>query len=151
MHRDDRGERWYCGLVDGPCPLDQWLAWVEDPAHGAINTFFGVVRNQNAGQSAIAVDYDVHDSLAIRALAGLCEEIVESLPVRLYVIHSRGLVQVGEASVVIAATSAHRAEAFAATRRCIDELKIRVPIWKREIAPDATDRWLDGHSIRVDE
>ena len=60
------------------------------------------------------------------------------------------MVAVGEASVVIAASSAHRAEAFEATRRCIDQLKIRVPIWKREIAPDQSDRWLDGHTIRVD-
>jgi molybdopterin synthase catalytic subunit len=141
---------WFCGLVDGPCPTDQWLAHVEDPRHGAINTFYGVVRNHNEGQAAASVDYDVHEGLALKALAALCTEIVASLPVRLYVIHSCGMVAVGEASVVIAASSAHRAEAFEATRRCIDQLKIRVPIWKREIAPDQSDRWLDGHTIRVD-
>ena len=141
---------WFCGLVDGPCPTDQWLVHVEDTGHGAINTFYGVVRNHNEGQAAASVDYDVHEGLALKSLAALCTEIVASLPVRLYVIHSCGMVAVGEASVVIAASSAHRAEAFEATRRCIDQLKIRVPIWKREIAPDHSDRWLDGHTIRVD-
>lgn len=150
MRVSQSGERWFCGLVDGPCPMDQWSQHVEDPAHGAINTFYGVVRNHNEGLAAASVDYDVHETLAIKALGALCAEIVAALPVRLYVIHSCGLVAVGQASVVIASSSAHRAEAFTATRRCIDELKIRVPIWKREIAPDASDRWLDGHSIRCD-
>lgn len=150
MRASQSGAGWFCGLVDGPCALDGWLAHVEDPAHGAINTFYGVVRNHNDGQPAASVDYDVHEGLALKALATLCAEIVTTLPVRLYVIHSCGLVAVGQASVVIAASAAHRAEAFAATRQCIDQLKVRVPIWKREIAPDQSDRWLDGHSIRID-
>ena len=65
-------------------------------------------------------------------------------------IHSRGLVRVGESSVIIAASSAHRKDALGAVSEAIDQLKIRVPIWKKEIGPGDELRWLDGHSLRKD-
>jgi molybdopterin synthase catalytic subunit len=108
----------------------------------------GVVRNHNAGESAVAVDYDVHPQLALKALSELCSELTRRFPVKLWIVHSRGLVHVGEASVVIAASSAHRQDALTCVSDAIDALKVRVPIWKREIAPDASHRWLDGHSLR---
>ena len=143
-------ERFSCGLIDGPCPQQGWDARVADPQHGATSIFLGVVRNHNAGESAVAVDYDVHPALAQKALTELCAELTERFPVKLWMIHSRGLVQVGEASVAIAASSAHRRDAITCVSEAIDALKVRVPIWKREIAPDASHRWLDGHSLRSD-
>ncbi len=144
------GAGWHCGLVEGPCSTTGLDAQVSDPAHGAIAQFLGVVRNHNEGLAATAVDYDVHESLAIQALAELCEELCERYPVRLFMQHSKGWVAVGEASVVIAASSAHRKDALAAVSEAIDLLKVRVPIWKREIAPDDSHRWLDGHSLRTE-
>jgi molybdopterin synthase catalytic subunit len=123
---------------------------VTDPAHGAVAQFFGVVRNHNEGLAAAAVDYDVHPELASKALAELCRDICAEYPVRLVIFHSRGLVQVGEASVVIAASSAHRKDALGAVSDAIDQLKVRVPIWKKEIGLDHEQRWLDGHSLRKD-
>lgn len=145
------GLHWRCTLVDGPCATEGLDLAVSDPAHGAIAQFLGIVRNHNEGQDAIAVDYDVHVPLAIEALAQLCQELCAAYPVMLFVSHSRGLVSVGEASVVIAASSAHRCDALAAVTEAIDRLKVRVPIWKREIGPDHSHRWLDGHSLRADE
>lgn len=151
MFVEATGEYWRCGLIDGPCTIDALDREVFDEAHGAIAQFLGMVRNHNAGLPAVAVDYDVHPELAMKALTQLCDELCGKFPIRLFMQHSRGLVQVGEASVVIAASSAHRRDALAAVSEAIDLLKVRVPIWKREIGPDATARWLDGHSLRKDE
>ncbi len=146
----NEGERYLCGLIDGPCQTSDLDVFVQDPAHGAIAQFFGVVRNHNEGLSAAAVDYDVHPELAMKALSELCLDVCSDHPVKLLMIHSRGLVRVGEASVVIAASSAHRKDALGAVSDAIDQLKIRVPIWKKEIGPDDEQRWLDGHSLRKD-
>lgn len=146
----NEGERYLCGLIDGPCQTTSLDEFVQDPAHGAIAQFFGVVRNHNEGLSAAAVDYDVHPELALKALSELCQDVCADYPVKLVMIHSRGLVRVGEASVVIAASSAHRKDALGAVTDAIDQLKIRVPIWKKEIGPDDEQRWLDGHSLRKD-
>ena len=146
----NEGERYLCGLIDGPCQTASLDEVVQDPAHGAIAQFFGVVRNHNEGLSAAAVDYDVHPELALKALSELCQDVCADYPVKLVMIHSRGLVRVGEASVVIAASSAHRKDALGAVTDAIDQLKIRVPIWKKEIGPDDEQRWLDGHSLRKD-
>jgi len=143
-------EQFLCGLVDGPCDINGMDQFVQDPAHGAIAQFSGVVRNHNEGLQATAVDYDVHPEIALKALNELCTELCAQHPVRLVMIHSRGLVRVGEASVVIAASSAHRKDALTAVSSAIDQLKIRVPIWKKEIGPDDERRWLDGHSLRND-
>ena len=144
------GEHYVCGLIDGPCQVGGHDLLVQDSAHGAIVQFFGVVRNHNEGLTAVAVDYDVHPELALKALDELCQELCTNYPVKLVMIHSRGIVRVGEASVVIAASSAHRKESFAAVSEAIDQLKIRVPIWKKEIGPNHEQRWLDGHSLRKD-
>ena len=147
---ENRGTLWHCGLLDGPCQTQDLDALVSDPAHGAIAQFFGVVRNHNEGLEASAVDYDVHPELALKAMSELCSDICSEYPVRLLLIHSRGLVRVGEASVVIAASSAHRKDSLSAVSDTIDQLKVRVPIWKKEIGPDDEKRWLDGHSLRKD-
>ena len=141
-------DRWKCGLTDGPCQTAGLDVLVTNPAHGAVAQFFGVVRNHNDGLAAAAVDYDVHPELASKALAELCRDICAKYPVRLVIFHSRGLVRVGEASVVIAASSAHRKDALGAVSDAIDQLKVRVPIWKKEIGLDDEQRWLDGHSLR---
>jgi molybdopterin synthase catalytic subunit len=146
----NEGDRYLCGLIDGPCTTTELDLLVQDPAHGAVAQFFGVVRNHNDGLSAAAVDYDVHPELALKALSELCQDVCADYPVKLVMIHSRGLVRVGEASVVIAASSAHRKDALGAVTDAIDQLKIRVPIWKKEIGPDDEQRWLDGHSLRKD-
>ena len=144
------GEHYLCGLIDGPCQIVGLDLLVQDAAHGAIAQFFGVVRNHNEGLTAVAVDYDVHPELALKALDDLCEELCTNYPVKLVMIHSRGLVRVGESSVIIAASSAHRKDALGAVSEAIDQLKIRVPIWKKEVGPEDELRWLDGHSLRKD-
>lgn len=151
LFNENRGASWRCGLVDGPCQTGGLDSLVSDPANGAIAQFFGVVRNHNEGLEASAVDYDVHPELALKAMSKLCSDICSAYPVKLLLVHSRGLVNVGEASVVISASSAHRKDALKAVSDTIDQLKVRVPIWKKEIGPDDDRRWLDGYSLREDQ
>ena len=75
----DEGEWYLCGLVDGPCQTRDLDVLVQDPAHGAVAQFFGVVRNHNEGLSATAVDYDVHPELALKALSEL-QAVLRSTP-----------------------------------------------------------------------
>ena len=74
------GEHYVCGLIDGPCQMEGLDRFVQDPAHGAIAQFFGVVRNHNEGLSAEAVDYDVHPELGAEGLGRIVPRIVYELP-----------------------------------------------------------------------
>lgn len=143
-------DMWFCGLIDGPCYRIDSAKFISDPAHGATSTFEGVVRNQNDGLEVVAVDYDVHATLALKALRQICSELTSKYPVKLAIVHSRGLVRVGEASVIISASGIHRRETIDVVSEAIDLLKIRVPIWKKEIAGDRTYKWLEGNSLRQD-
>ncbi len=114
-------------VVDAPLSLDRVVALVADPRAGAVVSFSGVTRDVGH------LDYEAYAEMAepvMRAVAqaalerhGLCAVAVE---------HRVGRVALGEASIVIAASAPHRAEAFAGAREVIDEVKARAPVWKRE-------------------
>jgi len=133
-----------------PAPLDANAATlaVSDAANGATALFLGVVRNRNEGRPVTAVTYDVFEELARNTLRDIANEVVRTRgpDVDLYVVHRSGRVEVGEASIVIAAGSPHRAAAFDACRDVIEAVKRRAPIWKREHYADAggDGEWLAG-------
>lgn len=121
---------------------------VTDPAHGAIDSFIGVVRNNHAGKEVTGITYDVHKSLAEKMLRQICEEargIWEGT--RYYVAHYQGDLKVGGVSVLITVSAAHRAESFEACRYVIEEIKKRAPVWKQEHYIDGPSEWLPGHSL----
>lgn len=122
---------------------------VADPAHGAIDTFIGVVRNNHAGREVTWITYDMHKTLAEKMLRQICEEargIWEGTCY--YVAHYQGDLQVGGVSVLIAVSAAHRAESFEGCRYVIEEIKKRLPVWKQEHYVDGPSEWLPGHSLQ---
>ena len=112
--------------------------------HGAIATFIGLVRRHNLGRQVLFLEYEAYEPLAIRALERILAEARDAWPsARLAVHHRLGRLELGEASIVIAAASPHRGDAFAACRYAIERVKQIVPIWKREHF-EGGQVWLEG-------
>ncbi len=120
---------------------------VSDPKHGAIASFTGAVRSVHAGRRVKAVSYDCFVPLAEKTLAGIAKAAEKRWPVRVAVAHRVGYLPVGQASVAIAAGSMHRAEAYEACRFVIEEIKHRLPVWKKEHYVKGEGRWLPGCAL----
>ena len=136
-----------------PEPLDcnALVAMVDANGDGAVVTFAGLVRDHNEGRQVQFLEYEAYEPLAIRALQRIVDEARELWPgARVAVHHRLGRLEIGEASIVIAAASAHRADAFAACRYTIERVKQIVPIWKREHF-DGGDVWLEGATADPDD
>jgi molybdopterin synthase catalytic subunit len=111
---------------------------------GAVVTFIGLVRDHNLGRRVVHLEYEAYDALALRGLDVIVTEAVAQWPsVRLAIHHRTGRMDIGEASVAIAAASPHRADAFAASRYAIERIKQIVPIWKHEYF-EGGDVWIEG-------
>ena len=112
--------------------------------HGAVATFIGVVRDKNLNRRVTHLEYEAYEPMAVKALERICHEAGREWPgVRVAVHHRIGRLAIGEASIVIAAASAHRAAAFAACRYVIERVKQIVPIWKHEFF-DGGEVWIEG-------
>lgn len=115
-----------------------------DPGDGAVVTFAGLVRNHNQGRLVRFLEYEAYEALAVKAMQQIVDEASAAWPsARMGMHHRVGRLEIGEASIIIVAASAHRADAFAATRYAIERVKQIVPIWKREHF-DGGDVWLEG-------
>ncbi len=127
-------------------PLDPSTATVlvADAGDGAVVTFVGLVRSHNAGRRVLWLDYEAYEPLARKAFVTIAAEAAGRWPaVRLAIHHRTGRVDLGEPSVVIAAASPHRAEAFAASRFAIERIKQIAPIWKHEHF-EGGETWIEG-------
>ena len=112
---------------------------------GAVLLFLGVVRNHNDGRPVTGMTYEAYDEMAGKVLAEIAGEAAARLGTdRVAVVHRVGELEIGEVSVAIAASSPHRAESFDATRYVIEEIKKRLPVWKKEQYADAESQWLEG-------
>lgn len=138
-------------VVSGPIHAEGVLAELAAADDGAELLFVGVVRNRNDGRPVRAVSYDVFAPLAEKVFRELGEEALARFGPALgvAVVHRSGRLEVGEASVMVAVTSPHRAEAYAASRFVIEQLKVRAPIWKQEHYADGDSAWLRGHALRT--
>lgn len=122
--------------------------FVSDPAHGAVDVFVGAVRNHHEGQNVQGINYDVHEELAVKTFQDICEEAQQRWEgIKTYVSHYKGQLDIGGISIVIAVSSAHRAESFDGCRYIIEEIKKRSPVWKQEHYDDGPSEWLPGHSL----
>ncbi|HEX3157081.1 MAG TPA: molybdenum cofactor biosynthesis protein MoaE [Gemmatimonadaceae bacterium] len=131
-------------LVRRPIDVGALAAAVASPAHGATALFVGTVRDVNDGRAVSGLDYSAYEAMAERELAAIGAEAAERFGVSaLEVEHRLGTLALGEASVGIAAAHAHRAPALDAVRYVIEELKRRVPVWKREHYVDGSREWVD--------
>ena len=114
--------------------LSELVRYVADAEAGAIVPFIGTTRNNNEGRKVIALDYDGYPEMAEKELARIGAEAKNKWPIcKMAIVHRLGPVQIGEASVIIVVSSAHRDAAFAASRFAIEEIKKTVPIWKKEV------------------
>ena len=118
---------------------------------GAVALFVGTVRAHNAGRDVLWLDYEAHEALALKAFERIGSEAAARwTPLRLAISHRIGRLEVGEASVVIAAASAHRADAFAACRYSIERIKQIAPIWKHEHFAGG-EVWIEGATADPDD
>jgi len=119
-------------------------AAVARPGDGAVSTFVGLVREHNAGHQVLWLDYEAFAPLALKAFDQIAAEAAVQWPgTRMAIHHRTGRVAIGEASVVIAAASPHRADAFAASRYAIERVKQIAPIWKHEHF-EGGEVWIEG-------
>jgi molybdopterin synthase catalytic subunit len=121
-------------VTEQPLNLQELVDFVTDPEAGAIATFIGTTRNNNEGRRVIALDYDAYPEMAEKELQRIGADAKSKWPLcRMAIVHRIGPVQITQASVMIAVSSAHRDAAFAACRFAIEEIKKTVPIWKKEL------------------
>lgn len=123
-----------------PAPL---LAGVRRDGDGGIALFVGVVRDNADGRAVTEMEYEAYEPMAEKEMERIEADLAARFPgVRLVMRHRIGRLAVGEVAVVVAASAPHREEAFAACRAGIEEIKARVPVWKREWGPDGSV-WVD--------
>lgn len=132
-------------LTDQPIDAAAVLASVGGPDDGAAVLFIGTVRDHNDGRPVRGMRYDAYDAMATRELERIVGDVAARTGVRrIAAVHRTGELDIGEVSVAVAASSPHRADAFEAARAVIEEIKVRLPIWKHEHYADGSARWLDG-------
>ncbi|MBI4521297.1 MAG: molybdenum cofactor biosynthesis protein MoaE [Gemmatimonadetes bacterium] len=138
----------YVQITSDPIQVSEVLASVGSSADGAILLFTGIVRNHSEGQPVTAVQYEAYRGMAEQVLREIAQEASERLGTdRLAVVHRVGDLAVGDVSVAIAVSSPHRAESFAACRYVIEEIKVRLPVWKRERFVGGEARWAPGRAL----
>jgi molybdopterin synthase catalytic subunit len=129
-------------ITDGPIDVLAVQAAVTWPGAGAVLLFAGITRDSFAGRPVTRLEYEAYPGMAVPVMARIGAEAEARWPgVRVAMVHRTGRVDISEASVVIAVSAPHRADAYAASRFAIDELKARVPVWKREHYADAAPAW----------
>ena len=131
-------------VVTEPIDVAAVLRGVESPSHGAAILFVGNVREVNDGKPVTGMEYTAYVAMAEQEMGAIAREASERFSGSFVVIvHRIGELAIGEASVAIAAGHAHRDAAYQASRYVIEQLKQRVPIWKREHYTDGTREWID--------
>jgi MoaE-MoaD fusion protein len=131
-------------LVRDPIDPSALVNHVREPEDGAVVTFDGCVRNHSQGRRTLYLDYEAYESMALGKIRGIADQIHEKFAIhRVAIAHRLGRLDIGETSVFIAVSSAHRPAAFDACRFAIDTLKHTVPIWKKEYFEDGAV-WADG-------
>ena len=130
-------------LATTPIVPDDVVAGLAADADGAVVTFVGLVRDHHAGKRVLGLTYSAYAAMAESVTAAIVAEATARWPVRLAVVHRLGELAIGDVAIVVAAAGAHRAEAFGAASWAVDEVKRRVPIWKRERYADGTEAWVD--------
>jgi molybdopterin synthase catalytic subunit len=134
----------FIALTREPIDAQKLVAAARRGEDGAIVVFDGIVRNHSRGRKTLYLDYEAYEEMAARCMNELAHEARSRFGVRhVTMVHRLGRLQIGEASVLIAVASEHRAQAFDACRWLIDTLKKTVPIWKRETFQDGAV-WADG-------
>jgi molybdopterin synthase catalytic subunit len=130
-------------IKDETLDLAEHESAVADPRAGAVVTFQGVVRDHDQGRGVTLLEYEGHPSAA-QVLREVAAEIAADPAVyAVAVSHRIGVLKIGDVALVAAVSTAHRGAGFAACARLVDEVKSRLPIWKRQVFGDGTDEWVN--------
>ena len=135
-------------LTRSPIFLDRLLAEVAHPALGGTCVFLGTVRDGPEEHGVTAIEYSAYEDMVEAEFGRLAADARGRWPdARIAVRHRLGTIPAGEASIAIVAAAPHRAQAFDACRFVIEEVKRRIPVWKKELRVDGTEVWVDpsGH------
>jgi molybdopterin synthase catalytic subunit len=129
-------------LRETPLDVAEVVAALDDDASGGLTLFVGRVRDHDGGKGVTGLDYSAHPT-ALAKLTEVCERVAAEHRVHgVAAVHRVGTLGIGDIAVVVATTSSHRGEAFAASRALIDTLKAEVPIWKHQRFGDGTEEWV---------
>jgi molybdopterin synthase catalytic subunit/molybdopterin converting factor small subunit len=129
-------------LVRGPLDLGGVISEVADERAGAIATFQGTVRRRSRGREVIALEYEAYEGMAEKVMLEIADGVKDRYDLcKVAVAHRVGRCEVGEVSVAIAVSAPHRQDALSACRDVIDELKERVPLWKKELY-EGGEEWI---------
>jgi molybdopterin synthase catalytic subunit len=129
-------------LRETPLDVAEVMAALDDEASGGLTLFVGRVRDHDGGRDVDGLDYSAHPT-ALDKLREVCERVADEYDVHgLAAVHRTGRLAIGDIAVIVATTSSHRGDAFAASRALIDTLKAEVPIWKHQRFEDGTDEWV---------
>ena len=143
--RDD-GRRVMTGLAAPPFDIDAVVAALTGPEVGAAVSFLGTVRDHapDLDHPVVRLDYTAYTEMADRVLANIADEVLAAHGevTGIALLHAVGELTVGEHTILVACVSAHREAAFAACRDALEWAKDRVPVWKREVGPEGTSRWV---------
>jgi molybdopterin synthase catalytic subunit len=135
----------FAAVTDRPLDAARLLADSLSPADGAALLFWGVVRNEHDGRAVSHLEYSAYAAMAEAEMRRIADEAAERFGTGdIRVVHRVGRLEIGEASVAIVVAAPHRAEAYEASRYVIEELKRRVPVWKREGYVDGESEWVPG-------
>ncbi len=144
MHRSPLPRVRLLDLRDTPLDPAEVLSAVADPAAGGVNLFVGAVREQDGGDQVTSLDYTAHPS-ALDRLREVADEVAEEYDViALAAVHRTGHLVIGDAAVLVAASAAHRGQAYDASRALIDRLKATVPVWKHQVFADGREEWVNS-------
>jgi molybdopterin synthase catalytic subunit len=135
-------------VTSEPLDLERLANAVRKDASGAVVVFSGVARNQSEGRRVVALEYDAYPEMAERKLREVAAEVRARWPVTgIAIAHRTGRLAIGEASLLVAVSAAHRREAFEACHHAVDRIKQVVPVWKKEIWEDGDGAWVAGHPV----
>ena len=132
-------------ITENEIDTNSLIEYVQVDEAGGIDIFIGTVRNKTADKKVVRLEYEAYDKMALKEMESIAKEAVAKWKVIKYaVVHRKGILQIGDAAVVIAVATPHRQAAFEACKYIIDTIKERVPIWKKEIYEDG-EVWVSAH------
>lgn len=149
MGKPSESGKIFVAMTESVLDIQKAIAYGRSEDCGAEILFIGTVRNLNEGKAVTAVNYDGHTCLGEKILLKLCLEAQAQWGDKLnfWVEHRLGVLKVGEESLLIHVTSPHRDSAYQASRYLIEQIKLRLPVWKQEIYSEGETQWLKGQRL----
>ena len=123
--------------------IEDYQSHVEDHGHGAIVHFLGVVRNIHEGNSVDRIYYECYEKMALKMMERIEQETLERFPmIKMVLVHRIGMVELGEASVLVCTASKHRKDSYESNMFIMEKVKELLPVWKKEYHPDGETSWV---------